>query len=196
MNLISGFEYVVTRFQALPQLGSGLHHDTVAIVPFLLGATPGIIDRYATSDEQALLAKVRYNRLLDVFTGVTCYSLQNHLRTTAIGIGQVEVDEIYVGVDKHGAHYVFPVQAKGGRDQIGIVQAEQDIAVCQERFAALICRAIATQFISPTDIAMFELGIQDDQIVVHAERHDRLVQTAELSHDELAAYRDRVSSPD
>jgi hypothetical protein len=45
-------------------------------------ATPGIVERYALEDEQALLAKLRYNRLLDIFTGVTCYSLQNHLRTT------------------------------------------------------------------------------------------------------------------
>ncbi len=29
------------------------------------------IEMYALSDEQALLAKLRYNRLLDVFTGVT-----------------------------------------------------------------------------------------------------------------------------
>ena len=63
-------------------------------------ATPGIISMYSLSDEQALLAKVRYNRLIDIFTSVTCYSLQNHLRTTAPEIGQVETDEIYVGVDK------------------------------------------------------------------------------------------------
>ena len=41
-------------------------------------ATPGIVQKYALADEQALLAKLRYNRLLDIFTGVTCYSLQNH----------------------------------------------------------------------------------------------------------------------
>ena len=45
-------------------------------------ATPGIITKYALNDEQGLLAKLRYNRLIDIFTGVTCYSLQNHLRTT------------------------------------------------------------------------------------------------------------------
>ena len=55
-------------------------------------ATPGIIAQYAFSDEQALLAKLRYNRLIDVFTGVTCYSLQNHLRTAVPGIGQIETD--------------------------------------------------------------------------------------------------------
>jgi len=45
-------------------------------------STPEIIGAYALSDEQALLAKVRYNRLIDLFLGLTAYSLQNHLRTT------------------------------------------------------------------------------------------------------------------
>jgi len=35
-------------------------------------ATPGIVAMYALSDEQALLAKLRYNRLIDIFTSVTC----------------------------------------------------------------------------------------------------------------------------
>jgi len=38
-------------------------------------SSPGIVAKYALSDEQALLAKVRYNRLVDIFSGVTCYSL-------------------------------------------------------------------------------------------------------------------------
>ena len=54
------------------------------------------------SDEQALLAKIRYNRLLDVFLGISAYSLQNHLRTTVLHIGQIEIDELYIGLDKHG----------------------------------------------------------------------------------------------
>ena len=101
-------------------------------------ATPGIITKYALSDEQALLAKLRYNRLIDIFTGVTCYSLQSHLRTFVKGLGQVETDEIYIGVDRRGAQYVFPVQAKGGtNDQVGIVQIEQDFALCKAKFPAL-----------------------------------------------------------
>ena len=59
-------------------------------------ATPGVISRYAINDEQGLLAKLRYNRLIDIFTGLTCYSLQNHLRTTVPELGQVETDEIYL----------------------------------------------------------------------------------------------------
>ncbi len=74
-------------------------------------STPGVVTMYSMNDEQALLAKVRYNRLIDIFTGVTSYSLQNHFRTTVKGMGQVETDEIYIGIDQRGAHYVFPVQA-------------------------------------------------------------------------------------
>jgi len=39
-------------------------------------ATPELIRAYALDDEQALLAIVRYNRLIDTFLGLTTYSLQ------------------------------------------------------------------------------------------------------------------------
>ncbi len=55
-------------------------------------ATPEIIGAYALNDEQALLARVRYNRLIDVFLGVTAYSLQSHMRTSVAGIGQIEIE--------------------------------------------------------------------------------------------------------
>ena len=113
-------------------------------------STPGVILKYALDDEQSLLAKIRYNRLIDIFTGVTCYSLQNHLRTTAPEIGQVETDEVYIGVDKRGVHYVFPVQAKSGSGKIGTVQIRQDYAVCAAKLPDLICRPIAAQYAGKT----------------------------------------------
>lgn len=61
-------------------------------------STPQIIAAYALTDEQALLARVRYNRLIDIFLGIATYSLQNHLRTTVKNMGQIEIDEIYVGI--------------------------------------------------------------------------------------------------
>ena len=125
-------------------------------------ATPGIVARYALTDEQALLAKLRYNRLVDVFTGVTCYSIQNHLRTTVRSIGQIETDEIYVGVDRRGAHFILPVQAKGRADQIGVVQIEQDLALCDEQFPNLIARPIAAQFMDDDGIALFEFARDSD----------------------------------
>ena len=101
-------------------------------------ATPGIISMYALNDEQALLARLRYNRLIDVFTGVACYSLQNHLRTFVETVGQIETDEIYMGIDRRGAHFAFPIQAKGAKDMINIVQIEQDLAMCSEKFPNLV----------------------------------------------------------
>jgi hypothetical protein len=127
-------------------------------------ATPGIVGKYALTDEQALLTKMRYNRLLDIFTGVTCYSLQNHLRTTVPDIGQVETDELYVGVDKNGKQYIFPIQAKGGSDELGIVQIEQDIRLCEHKFPELIVRAIASQFMLNNVIAIFEFKIIENEI--------------------------------
>lgn len=152
-------------------------------------ATPGIITRYAMDDEQGLLAKVRYNRLIDIFTGVTCHSLQNHLRTTVQGMGQVETDEIYVGVDKRGVHFIFPVQAKGGTDQLGVVQIEQDFAICREKFPGLVPIPIATQFIDSTLIAMFSFEQDaDGRVRISGERHYRLVPPNGVTADDLSRY--------
>jgi hypothetical protein len=110
--------------------------------------------------------KVRYNRLIDVFLGITAFSLQNHLRTTVESIGQIEIDEIYVGIDKNGRQFIVPVQAKGGKDKHGVVQTLQDITYCAEKFPDLICRAVSAQFMTEDRIAMFELVLQDNKIRV------------------------------
>lgn len=151
-------------------------------------ATPVVISMYALSDEQALLAKIRYNRLVDIFTGITCYSLQSHLRTSVPKMGQVETDEIYIGIDKRGAHYVFPVQAKGGKDKLGIVQIEQDFAICADKFPALVCRPIAAQFMSNDVIVLFKFEMTDNGIAVSSEKHYRLVPAEELTPDDLKNY--------
>lgn len=152
-------------------------------------STPEIIAKYAQSDEQALLAKVRYNRLVDIFLGVTAYSLQNHWRTTVLDIGQIEVDEIYVGVNKLGQQFIIPVQAKGGSDEIGSVQMEQDIACCKEKLPHLICRPVAVQFLSDGSIAAFELTVdRNDEIKIVEEKHYELVPHREISEQDLKLY--------
>lgn len=155
-------------------------------------STPGIVAKYSFNDEQALLAKVRYNRLIDIFTGVTCYSLQNHLRTTVPDMGQVETDEIYVGLDKKGIHYVFPVQAKGGTDKLGIVQIEQDFAVCANKFPSLICRPVAVQFMEENVIALFEFENAVDYIRIASEKHYKLVPPDEVTSTDIATYKKRL----
>lgn len=155
-------------------------------------ATPGLVAMYSLDDEQALLAKLRYNRLIDIFTGIACYSLQNHLRTFLAGIGQVETDEIYVGVDKKGRHYVFPVQAKGGTDKLNVVQIEQDFALCASKFPDLICRPVAAQYMESNLIALFEFESSPEGVKIAEEEHYRLVTIDEVTPEVLRAYQVRL----
>lgn len=152
-------------------------------------ATPEFIRAYALDDEQALLAIVRYNRLIDTFLGLTSYSLQNHLRTTVKGIGQIEIDELYIGLDTHGCHYAIPVQAKGGKDQIGIVQTTQDVRFVEQRFPGVRCRPVSAQFMYGGVVAMFELTLQEGEVRVVEERHYKLVPATDLDQTAIRNYR-------
>lgn len=158
-------------------------------------ATPGIVSMYAMSDEQALLAKVRYNRLLDIFIGITCYSLQNHLRTTVKGFGQVETDELYIGIDRFGGHYTIPVQAKGCRDRLGLEQIEQDIALCHHKYPKLTCRPVAAQFLQNDVIALFEFAWTNDGTRKMQERHYRLVPPEQIDEETLNFYLQNGRNP-
>jgi hypothetical protein len=153
-------------------------------------ATPEIVKRYAPgTDEQALLTKVRYNRLVDLFTGLTCYSIQNHLRTTIQNVGQIEIDEVYLGINKKGAHFVIPCQAKSPGDRFGIVQVMQDIEFCRARYPNAICKPIALQFLSENDVAILELAVEDSGDIFHLsvadERHYKLVSRDGITDEEI-----------
>lgn len=155
-------------------------------------STPGIVTMYSLNDEQALLAKLRYNRLIDIFTGITCYSLQNHLRTTVPELGQVETNEIYIGVDGRRVHYVLPVQAKGGKDKLNIVQIEQDFALCAAKFPSLVCCPIGTQFMGNNLIALFAFEEGANGITLSLEKHYRLVLPGEVTPEDLETYRNSL----
>jgi hypothetical protein len=157
----------------------------------ILDSTPRIINRYSLTDEQALLAILRYNRLIDTFLGITCYSLQNHLRTSVPDLGQIETDEIYIGVDKKGVHYVIPIQAKGGKDKQGKVQIEQDVLLCKNKFPLLICIPVAAQFMNDGKIALFSFAEEDGAIKIESERHYNLVEPSQLTDEELESYKMR-----
>jgi hypothetical protein len=154
-------------------------------------ATPQIIAAYALTDEQALLARVRYNRLIDIFLGMATYSLQNHLRTTVKNMGQIEIDEIYVGISKTGQQFVIPVQAKGGTDKLAVIQTTQDLAYCAEKSPALTARAISAQFMKDDVIALFELTLENGEVKVVDERHYCLVPAKSIGDDDLKKYDSR-----
>lgn len=191
----AGLEWIIEgagrsryRFKLVPATRIKPREDLVRIA--IPDATPEVIRAYALDDEQALLAIVRYNRLIDTFLGLTTYSLQNHLRTTVKDIGQIEIDELYIGLDKQGCHYVIPVQAKGGRDQIGVVQTTQDIRFVEQRFSGMRCRAVAAQFMEEGVIALFELTIQGNEVKVVEERHYKLVPADQLDAGAIRNYKD------
>ena len=118
------------------------------------------------------------------------YSLQSHLRTTVPDVGQIETNELYVSVRNSGQQFIIPVQAKGGTDRIGAVQAEQDLALCRDVFPELTPRPVAAQFVRDAEgevIVMFELKQQGDDILIVDERHYRLVPADAITTDELRA---------
>jgi len=154
-------------------------------------ATPEIITAYALTHEQSLLAKVRYNRLIDIFLGIASYSLQNHLQTFVKDMGQIEVDEVYVGVNRHGHQFVVPVQAKGGTDQLGVTQTRQDFACCQQKFPRLTCRPISAQFMADETIALFEFVLQGEDVRIVEEKHYKLVPSDQIGPDDLKLYSKR-----
>lgn len=153
-------------------------------------ATPEIIAHYALTDEQALLARIRYNRLVDVFLGIAAYSLQNHLRTKIPNYGQIEIDELYVGVDARGVQYIVPIQAKGKKDELGVIQTIQDTIFCEtrEEYRNCVRRPVSAQFMANDTIAMFELRFDGNDVAIVQERHYRLVPAKEIGASELTAY--------
>lgn len=188
-----GYEWIIRpagkgKYKLVAVKQANIAPSNVLVETKIPDATPGVIVKYSMYDEQALLAKLRYNRLVDVFAALTCYSLQNHLRTTLRDGSQVETDEVYIGLDKRGMHYVLPIQAKSGKDKIGIVQIEQDFEMCTIKFPGLVCRPIAAQFMKDNIIALFEFEQTRDGIKVASEKHYRLVKPDELSSEELQSY--------
>lgn len=134
-------------------------------------ATPFLVVLHAQSDEQALLARIRYNRLIDLFTGVTCYHLQSHYRTAVPRIGQTETNDLYFGFDGTGEQYILPVQAKGLKEKMSRIQIENDFAIFQMKFRDLIAKPIGTMQTSENTIVLFEFGYVDAELTKIDEAH-------------------------
>ena len=118
--------------------------------------------------------------------------MQSHLRTSLPDIGQTETDEFYLGIDKHGTHYALPVEAKGEKDKLGIIQIENNFALGnKEEFSSLICRPIAAQFKKDGAIVLTEFEMTKDGIKIASERHYRLVDSDDLSDEEVSQYATR-----
>ena len=133
---------------------SPIEQDAVSIPD----ATPPLVKLYSQSDEQAILAKIRYNGLIGFFTNLVCYHLQSHYKTQVSGIGQTETDDLYVAYDHLGRHSIILVQAKSQKEKLSRIQIENDLAVCEVKFPSLQARSIAAKQISKSVVALMEFG--------------------------------------
>jgi len=193
------------RLISIPSLKA----DPNWFVTKLHDATPEIVRRFNLSDEQSLLARIRYNRLVDMFCRCVAYSLQNHLRTKVEGIGQIEIDELYVGANRQGEHFIIPVQAKKEKDRLGVSQLMQDLEYCRGSHGTMRARALGAQMMKYNEggrtfdkVVMFEFECRDepDDVVIRkiAERHFVLLPHNEISSADLeeAAKRPEESAQD
>jgi len=130
----------------------------------LLNAVPEIVEKYSAHDEQGLLSTIRYNRLVDIFTGITCFHLQSHIRTTIQNEGQIEIDDLYVGIDKEGKEYILPLEAKSPdeRDKMGWIQITNLVRYARQYFPDLLCRPLATKPFGENQICMIEFENKTD----------------------------------
>lgn len=149
----------------------------------ILDATPDIILKYGGSDEQGLLARMRYNRLVDVFLGVTAYHLQGHVRAYIEDSGQVEIDDLYLGVDTDGNQYVIPIEAKTADEPLGLIQITNLNAFAQENFPDLILQSIAIKFWSDGSIffVAFNQTVDCDKVEVTNFKRYRLIRDQHLA---------------
>ncbi|MBI2383944.1 MAG: endonuclease [Gammaproteobacteria bacterium] len=169
-------------------------------------STPQIVARYAKRDEQAVLARIRYCRLVDIFMGIASFQLQSHMRTTVAHFhkAQTELDEVYVGVDATGAQMVIPIQAKGSHERIGVVQIVTDHYACKEKFPGMVARTVAAKTVEIEEIAgfgqSFTIALVEATVVGNhnvrkvREEHFQLVPASSISDADLRTYNTMFAS--
>lgn len=166
-------------------------------------STPQIVAHYAKNDEQAVLARIRYCRLVDIFMGLASFQLQSHMRTSIAHFNgaQTELDEVYVGVDGNGTQFVIPIQAKGDGERVGAVQIITDHYTCLEKFPGMIGRTLAAKTVKVESIegfgqiftiALIEATVaQGYNVRKVREEHFQLVPSALITDSDLRDYQRR-----
>ena len=174
-------QYAFVKLVASPEIK--LQEDLLTIL--LPDATPEIVLEYAGSDEQGTLAKVHYNRLMDIFLQLTCYHLQNHWRTSIKNKGQCEIDDLYVGLDIDGKQFVIPVEAKSANDRLSKTQIVQMIDFARDRYSKLIMRPVGVQEMKDGSLVLIEFtpAGHPDEIKIKEMRRYKLVPMSEVPLD-------------
>ncbi len=143
--------------------GAGVFElDPAAPVFKIPDNVPSIVERYSRDDEQALLARIRYNGLVTTFLGMSTYSLQSHWKTTLKLTGSpTEIDEMYVGLNADGQHFMIPVEAKS-RERSERLTADQiynNYITAKTQFPNVIVIPLAAKVIDDYQFAMVRFAV-------------------------------------
>ena len=145
----------------------------------IYNALPEIVEGLLRNDEQSLLTRILYNRLVDIFTGLTCFHIQNHYRSFVAEVGEVELDALYVGVDKDGGVTILPIEAKssGANEFIGRIQISQMAGLVRQDFSKMKRRIIAVKPMADRTIVFIEFNdkVEPDELKVVSVSRFRLI---------------------
>jgi len=158
-------------------------HFAIAIDEYepidIYNALPEVVEGLLRNDEQSLLTRILYNRLVDIFTGLTCFHIQNHYRSFVNEVGEVELDALYVGVDKDGQLFIIPLEAKsaGHGELLGRIQVAQMAGLARQDFAEMKRRLLAVKQLPDGTIAFVEFSdkLEPDDFKVISVSRFRLV---------------------
>ena len=151
-------EYVFRLLENAPTFHIPFNDFAIIDIP---NAIPDVVESFLRVDEQSLLTRILYNRLLDIFTGLTCYHIQNHLRSSATG--QVEIDALYVAVGKNGELTIIPIEAKAVREtDIGRYQITQMVSYTRTVYPTMRHRIIGVKMLDDGSICMIEFSDATD----------------------------------
>jgi hypothetical protein len=159
-----------------------IHVSTDLLTILLPDATPQIVLEYGGQDEQGILARVHYNRLLDTFLELTCYHIQNHWRSSARARGQSEIDDLYVAVNTRGRQFVIPIEAKTDAEQLSKTQIFHNIELARQKYPQLIMRPVGIKEMPDQSLVLieFEPSEHPDNVKIRQMRRYKLVPMSEI----------------
>jgi hypothetical protein len=136
--------------------------DLVAIE--ILESTPDVVLKYCSDDEQSLISRLNYTQLLGTFLKLSTNHLQSHVRTSVENIGQVEIDGLFVGVNKEGKEYIIPVEAKssGEGDRLAVQQLHAMNEFISQNFPDTESRPVGVKQMEDESVVIIELNTTTD----------------------------------
>lgn len=163
-------QYVMQRIESSPHF----EYEIPDAYTSIQDITPTSVVPLLRDDEMSSLTRLRYCEVVSHFTGLDCHEIQTHYRSFVQGIGQVEIDEFYVGKGEAGV-FLLPLEAKGNveSDLLGRLQISQMVSTMEQDFPGVQRRILAMKHLGDDDYLMFELTNSSDPNDIEIERISR-----------------------